>query len=102
MLQWIEMAKKGDQEAFDHIVRQFTAMAHTVAYEKLHDSHLAENAVQEAFAEAFIHLSKLKKSDAFPGWFKTIVIRQCHRLIRRKQPQTVPFQEITQTAEIQS
>ncbi|AJS58675.1 DNA-directed RNA polymerase subunit sigma [Paenibacillus sp. IHBB 10380] len=101
MLQWIEKAKTGDREACDHIVRQFTAMAHTVAYEKLHDSHLAEDAVQEAFAEAFIHLSKLKKSEAFPGWFKTIVIRQCHRLIRRKQPQTVPFQEIIQTAEIQ-
>ncbi|MDF2958557.1 MAG: DNA-directed polymerase subunit sigma [Paenibacillus sp.] len=101
VLQWIEKAKSGDREAFDYIVRQFTAMAYAVAYEKLHDVHLAEDAVQESFAEAFIHLRKLKKPDAFPGWFKTIVNRQCHRFIRRAQFQTVQLEEMTQTAEPQ-
>lgn len=97
MQQWIERAKQGNREAFDLIVRRFEAMAYAVAYERLRDSHLAEDAVQEAFAEAFIHLRKLKEADAFPGWFKTIVIRQCHRLVRRKRHPTVPFDQLAQT-----
>ncbi|MCP3775257.1 sigma-70 family RNA polymerase sigma factor [Paenibacillus sp. MZ04-78.2] len=98
MLHWIEQAKQGDREAFDLIVRRFTAMAHAVAYERLRDSFLAEDAVQESFAEAFIHLRKLKEAEAFPGWFKTIVIRQCNRLVRKKRHPTVPFDQMVQTA----
>lgn len=101
MQQWIEQAKQGDREAFNHIVQYYTAMACAVAYDRLRDPHLAEDAVQEAFTEAFIHLHKLKEAAAFPGWIKTIVIRQCHRLMRRKQHHTVPLHEIAQTADIQ-
>ncbi|GLI05010.1 hypothetical protein YDYSG_10400 [Paenibacillus tyrfis] len=97
MLHWVERAKQGDREAFDLIVRRFEAMAYAVAYERLRDSYLAEDAVQEAFAEAFVHLHKLKDAEAFPGWFKTIVIRQCHRFVRRKRHPTVPFDQLTQT-----
>ncbi|KZE79692.1 hypothetical protein AV654_15425, partial [Paenibacillus elgii] len=98
MLHLVERAKQGDREAFDLIVRRFEAMAYAVAFERLHDSHSAEDAVQEAFAEAFIHLRKLKEAEAFPGWFKTIVIRQCHRLVRKKRQPTVPLDQLAQTS----
>lgn len=101
MQHWIKRAQNGDREALDHMVRQYRAMAYTVAYEKLRDFHLAEDAVQEAFTEAFVHLNALQNPEAFPGWFKTIVIRQCYRLIRRVQPPTVPFQECSQTECVQ-
>ena len=71
-------------------------MAQTVAYEILRDVHLAEDAVQEAFAEAFVNLPKLRKQEAFPGWFKVIVERQCYRVLRRKQHPIVPIQEVEQ------
>ncbi|CAG7650564.1 sigma-70 family RNA polymerase sigma factor [Paenibacillus allorhizosphaerae] len=98
MLQWIEEARKGDREAFEHLVRQFSAMAYAVAYDKLRDAHLAEDAVQEAFAEAFVHLRKLREPEAFPGWFKAIVIRQCNRLIRKKRYLTAPLYEMDNNA----
>ncbi|AET58166.1 RNA polymerase sigma factor [Paenibacillus terrae] len=75
MLHFIEDAKQGDRQAFEHIVQHYTAMANAVAYEKLHDFQLAEDVVQESFTEAFLHLSKLRAVEAFPGWFKAIVIR---------------------------
>lgn len=102
MLQSIESARLGDREAFGPIVRRFTPMAYAVAYERLSDSHLAEDAVQEAFTEAFLHIGKLREPEAFPGWFKAIVIRQCHRLLRRKRHRTLPLDEIAQVAEVQS
>lgn len=93
MLQCIEDAKQGDRQAFECIVQQYTGMAKAVAYEKLHDVQLAEDAVQEAFTEAFLHLSKLREVDAFPGWFKAIVVRQCYRILRRKQHCTVLIEQ---------
>ncbi|WP_136608085.1 sigma-70 family RNA polymerase sigma factor [Paenibacillus dokdonensis] len=99
MLQYIEEARQGDRQAFEHIVRHFAAMANAVAYEKLHDFQLAEDAVQEAFTEAFLHLNKLRSLEAFPGWFKAIVVRQCYRIIRRKQHLAIPYDEVAESAE---
>lgn len=53
MLQYIEEAKQGDRQAFEQIVKHFTPMANAVAFEKARDYQLAEDAVQEAFTEAF-------------------------------------------------
>ncbi|WP_334072428.1 MULTISPECIES: sigma-70 family RNA polymerase sigma factor [Paenibacillus] len=89
----IEKAKQGNKEAFEPIVRHYTAMAKAVAYGKLKDRQLAEDAVQEAFTEAFLHLDRLTAAEAFPGWFKTIVLRQCYRILRRKRVRAVPYEE---------
>ncbi|MCU6792144.1 sigma-70 family RNA polymerase sigma factor [Paenibacillus sp. WQ 127069] len=93
MRQWIEEARLGDQIAWGRIVKYFGGMAFSVAYGKLGDWGQAEDAVQEAFAEAFANLAKLKDADAFPGWFQTIIERQCHRLLRRKRHSTMPMDE---------
>lgn len=94
MIQWIEEARRGSAEAQESLVWHFTGMALAVAYDKLQDSHLAEDAVQEAFTEAFANLHKLQDPRRFPGWFKVIVERQCYRDLRRKQLQTFPLHEV--------
>ncbi|MHA7582545.1 RNA polymerase sigma factor [Paenibacillus vandeheii] len=94
MKNWIDGALQGEAEAYEQLMTQFRGMALAVAYQKLEDMFLAEDAVQEAFTEAFANLSKLDNPDAFPGWFKVIVERQCYRQIRRKQHATVPVMEI--------
>lgn len=91
--QWIEGARLDDQIAWERIVQHFSGMAFSVAYGKLGDWGHAEDAVQEAFAEAFANLAKLKDADAFPGWFKIIIERQCHRILRRKKHSTMPMDE---------
>lgn len=91
VFQWIEEARRGSAEAQGSLVRHFTGMALAVAYDKLQDPYLAEDAVQEAFTEAFANLHKLQDPRRFPGWFKVIVERQCYRDLRRKQFQTLPL-----------
>ncbi|WP_308640034.1 sigma-70 family RNA polymerase sigma factor [Paenibacillus silvisoli] len=93
MKQWIQGARLGDQLAWRQIVQHFNGMAFSAAYAKLGDRGQAEDAVQEAFAEAANHLHKLQEAEAFPGWFKIIVERQCYRLIRRKKHATMPLHE---------
>jgi len=62
------------------------------AYSILGDFHLAEDAAQEAFLEAYRDLPKLRNPDAFPSWFRKIVFKHCDRLTRRKRVETIPFE----------
>src|SRR5437660_7536 len=82
MVQDSQAAERDD--AFGQLIQQFKGRAFQWAFEMLQDSHLAEDAVQEAFLTAYEHLNQLKDPSAFPGWFKRIVVSQCSRLIRRK------------------
>lgn len=96
--QWIEDAQQGDREAFGRLTAHFRGMAFAVSYDRLRDVHLAEDAVQEAFLEAYTHIGKLDEPAAFPGWFKTIVVRQFHRMLRRKRPASLSLEEALHVA----
>ncbi|MDO3409929.1 sigma-70 family RNA polymerase sigma factor [Saccharibacillus sp. CPCC 101409] len=81
----VGLARLGRAEAWNEIVRRYGGMAVAVAYGRLRDMHLAEDAAQEAFAEAYANLHRLGDDEAFPGWFKVIVQRRASRLTRRKR-----------------
>jgi RNA polymerase sigma factor (sigma-70 family) len=80
-------------EAFGGLVRSFQDMAFACAYAVLGDFHLAEDAAQEAFLSAWQKLSQFRQPEAFPGWFRRIVLTECHRLRRGKRPQSVPLDD---------
>ena len=61
-------AQAGDLGAYGTIVRRFQDMAVGYAYAVLGDFHLAEDAAQEAFIEAYLGLSKLREPAAFSSW----------------------------------
>ncbi|MGD0999310.1 MAG: sigma-70 family RNA polymerase sigma factor [Candidatus Brocadiia bacterium] len=84
---WVLQARQGELESYGKIVRRFQDMAYGYAYSLLSDFHLAEDAAQEAFIEAFRDLADLRTPEAFPGWFRKIIFKQCDRIIRRKRPQ---------------
>jgi RNA polymerase sigma factor (sigma-70 family) len=78
-------------EAFGEIVRLFQDMAYAYAYSVLGNFQLAEDAAQEAFITAWQKLEQLREPSAFPGWFRRIVLSECHRLTRSKRLQMVAF-----------
>src|SRR5712691_10213948 len=84
----VEAAQSGDNEAYAALIQRFQPMAYATAYRYLGDHHLAQDLVQEAALEAFVHLPQLKEPSAFPGWFRQIVFRQCTRVLRQA---TVPW-----------
>lgn len=89
----IKAASSGDTKAFAEIVEKFQDMAYGYAYSILGDFYLAEDAVQEAFVEAYLNLSKLQDVALFPGWFRRIVLYRSHRILRGKELPTVPLKE---------
>ena len=75
--------------AFEGLVRRFQDMAYGCAYGILGDFHLAQDVAQDAFLTAYKDLEKLEDPEAFPGWFKRIVIRKAYHLnqVRRHLPE---------------
>ena len=52
----------------------------------LGDHGRAEDAAQEAFVDAFLHLDQLREPAAFPGWFGRIVVKHSDRQRRSTRP----------------
>ena len=95
-------AQAGDLDAYGTIVRRLQDMAVGYAYSILGDFHLAEDATQEAFVEAYLDLPKLRKPSVFPSWFRKTVFKHCDRLTRRKRVATVPLEEAAGVASHQT
>jgi RNA polymerase sigma factor (sigma-70 family) len=85
-------AQAGDLDAYAEVIRRFQDMACGFAYSILGDFHLAEDAAQEAFVQAYRDLSQLREPAAFPGWFRTIVFKHCDRLTRGKRLPAAPIE----------
>ena len=92
----VTRARAGGLDAYGEIVRRFQDMACGYAYSILGDFHLAEDAAQEAFIEAYRCLGNLREPAAFPGWFRRIVFKHCDRLRRRKEVRAMPLDEAGQ------
>jgi RNA polymerase sigma factor (sigma-70 family) len=84
--------QQGNLNAFDEVVKRFQGMAYASAYAMLNDALLAEDVVQEAFIEAYTSLPKLREIDAFPGWFRRIIIKQGDRVLRRRHTMLLPLE----------
>lgn len=80
----IEAAQRGDQDAFATLVRRYQDIAVAFATAAVGDYHLAQDAAQEAFAEAHRRLPALRVPRAFGAWFRTIIVKHCDRITRRR------------------
>jgi RNA polymerase sigma factor (sigma-70 family) len=89
--EFISSAQRGDLKAYDQLVIRFQDMAVAYAYSVLSDFHLAQDAAQEAFVEAFYCLPRLEEPLAFPSWLRRIVFKHCDRMTRKKQIQVLPL-----------
>ena len=94
----VTRARARDSGAYDQVVRRFQDMAVGYSYTFLGDFHLAQDAAQEAFLDAYLNLPKLREPRAFAAWFRRVVLKQCDRLIRGKRPATVPLDEAADVA----
>lgn len=95
----VQQAQAGDITSYEHIVIRFQASAFSQAFSVLGDSHLAEDAVQDAFIEAYRRLSSLRAPEAFASWFHRIVFTACSRIKRRRTVLTSPLEEAEEIAD---
>ena len=93
----VKRASTGDRAAFGDLVRRFQDMAFAGAYTWLGDIHLAQDAAQDAFLEAWACLPRLRQPAAFPGWFRCIVRKHADRHQRSRRP-VLPVDELEEVA----
>ena len=65
------------REHFGAIVERHQRRASRVAYHYLRDAAEVDDAVQDAFVKAFVHLPSFQEELAFEAWFTRIVINGC-------------------------
>ncbi len=87
----VRRAREGDLEAFAEVTRRFQQMAFGYALALLRDLQQAEDVAQEAFVAAWFGLRTLADPAAFPGWFRSIVRHQAHRLLRQRHLDALPL-----------
>ena len=87
---WVERAQSNvtaeRNDAFDHLVRDFQGMVYSIAFNRLSDRQLAEDAAQEAFLTAYKRIAQLQDVGAFPGWLKRIALTKADRIMRHQAP----------------
>ncbi|HKF93993.1 MAG TPA: sigma-70 family RNA polymerase sigma factor [Gammaproteobacteria bacterium] len=93
----IAQVKQGHIGVYEAIVRRFQDMAVGYGYARLGDFQLAEDAAQEAFIAAYFELPSLHDPQAFPGWFRRIVVKQIDR-IRRKHRSALSLDNLSNIA----
>jgi len=93
LIEVLECCRKGEQAAFEEIVKRFQSKALDLARSLIRDKHLAEDAVQSAFMTAFCRLKQLRQPEAFAGWFRQIVRTEALKVIRKNQKN---YQEISE------
>jgi RNA polymerase sigma-70 factor (ECF subfamily) len=84
----VRLARDGDPAAFRLLVERHLPMARARAARLCAQPDDADDAVQDAFLQAFIALDRLRDPDRFAGWLGGIVANVC-RVQRRRTPLTL-------------
>jgi RNA polymerase sigma factor (sigma-70 family) len=80
----VDLAMRGDREAFGWLVNQTADRMYAIATRILRDPHLAEDAVQAALISAWHDLPTLRDPDRFEAWVRKLLVRACYAEARRR------------------
>ena len=90
-----ERAAKGDESAFERIMRQHNRLLFRTARSILKSDAEAEDALQEAYLRAWRALSTFRADSKLSTWLVRIVINEAlGRLRRRKSAQVIPLESV--------
>ncbi len=85
ILSWISEARRGNKSCFNNLITFYHAEMLSYALKICGYSNIAEDALQDAYIKAFIHIKELKEEDNFPFWLRTIVKRCCWQYLKTGQ-----------------
>jgi RNA polymerase sigma-70 factor, ECF subfamily len=79
----VERAQTGDHDAFAALARASFRRAYDVARLILRDEDRAQDAVQEAYVQAWKHIRALRDPAAWDAWMHRLVVHACYRAARQ-------------------
>jgi RNA polymerase sigma factor (sigma-70 family) len=91
----IARAKRGDDVAYEQLLAPLVEPAHKLACGLVHDTHLAEDVVQEAAVRAWRKLKNLRDGTSIRPWFLEIVANQCREMRRGHWSRLILRRDVT-------
>jgi RNA polymerase sigma-70 factor, ECF subfamily len=81
----VEQAQRGDEDAFEALVRATGDRCVGIAYRILRDVDLAEDAVQSAYVSVWRDLRSLREPERFEAWLHRTLTRACYEEARKSR-----------------
>jgi RNA polymerase sigma-70 factor (ECF subfamily) len=79
-------AVRGSSAAFETLFERYHQKMFHVALSRLQNAEDAEDAVQQAFQQAFVHLKSFQGQSRFSTWLTRIAINEALMLLRKRRP----------------
>ena len=81
----VKRAQRGDRNAFGELVRIHAQGVTNVIYRMCGNVHVAEDAAQEAFIQAWLHLSSYRPQTSLRNWLYRIAFNAATDILRREK-----------------
>ena len=78
----INAVNGGHREMFEIIVRRYNAQLYRAGMAYLRNHAQTEDAMQNAYLKAFLHLARFRGGSSFATWLTRIMINECLMIIR--------------------
>ena len=85
---FVQGARDGDRNAFEHLVRHSYDGLYALARRILGDPSDAEDATQDALLRAWRDLPQLREPDRFEAWLSRMLVHTCYDHLRRRKRRT--------------
>lgn len=92
----IDLINKGDERAFQELVHRYTKRLYYYAWQYLGDRHMAEDIVQDLFAEIWSKRKTWHPNDTLQGYLLISIKNRCLRYIQKQRP--VPGSNLSKPA----
>src|SRR5258708_22550995 len=79
-------AVRGSSAAFEALFQRYQQKMFHVALSRLQNTQDAEDAVQQTFQQAFVHLKSFQGQSRFSTWLTRIAINEALMLLRKRRP----------------
>lgn len=77
---------RGNSAAFETLFQRYQQKMFHVALSRLQNAEDAEDAVQQTFQQAFVHLKSFQGQSRFSTWLTRIAINEALMLLRKRRP----------------
>lgn len=85
IIEWVNSALEGDQDAFAEIVYAFQDAVFNLCYRMLGERTEAEDASQETFLRAYLNLQRYDPARSMKTWLLSIASNHCIDRLRRRR-----------------
>jgi RNA polymerase sigma factor (sigma-70 family) len=89
----VERCKLGERKAQYELYRLYAKAMYNVCVRILNHDGEAEDALQEAFVDAFVHIHQFRQQATFGAWLKQIVVHKAIAHLRSRKVQWVELGE---------